>query len=890
MTHDVRLSVKPQTSHFFSSVTTVTPVLGEIFFSLIGLIAGVMLQLQQASLSKAEIYAAGVALAAFLFLFLLLQQSPHTTPLRRALSLISTLALCMALSFSVTGLRSLFFLSSALDPALEGKNIVVIGRIEAMPASSEDALRFRFKPETATLAGLPVQLPPQIYLSWYRDFGFGLGAATTQTLGDGEKPRVLLASPSQPQDLRAGERWRMTVRLKAPHGASNPHGFDYELWLWEQSLQASGYVRAGPRDEPPQKISDSWAHPVERARQSVRDAIYAQVVDTQQAGMLVALVVGDQGAIGQQDWTVFRATGVAHLMSISGLHITMFAWLAARLLTWLWKRSALIGWRLCLWLAAPTAGALGGLGLSAMYALFSGWGVPAQRTIIMLSAVVLLRCSARQWPWPLVWLLAMALVVLFDPWALMQAGFWLSFVAVGVLFASDPDSGSVRLAHRNAQIDNTRISPFWARCWRRSFGLFYRLLMGLLSAAREQWVITLALTPLSLLLFNQVSILGLLANMLAIPWVTLLLTPLAMLGVIWPPLWDAAALAANVLALYLYWLASWSWASVSVASAPLWCAVAGVMGGLLLAMRLPWYWRILGLPLIVPVLLWQPLRPSVGHFDLLGADVGQGNALLVRTQNHSLIYDSGARFSRESDAGSRILVPLLRALGERVDLMVLSHRDSDHSGGAAAILAMQPQARLLSSIEDSHPLQTLRPTVRCQAGQHWRWDGVDFEILNPAATDYAADLKPNAMSCVLRITNGSHTALLTGDMEAAQERRLISDAQLSAKLKADFLLVPHHGSKTSSSADFLDAVGSPLALAQVGYRNRFNHPAASVIQRYDERGIFVLRSPTCGAAFWHSARPDVVLCQRQLEPRYWHHQLPFLGLPSDPFVPLKPPV
>ena len=252
---------------------------------------------------------------------------------------------------------------------------------------------------------------------------------------------------------------------------------------------------------------------------------------------------------------------------------------------------------------------------------------------------------------------------------------------------------------------------------------------------------------------------------------------------------------------------------------------------------------------------------------LLAADIGQGNAVLVRTASHTLLYDTGPRFSRESDAGNRVLVPLLRALGERLDMLLLSHRDIDHSGGAAAVLAMQPQASLLSSIEDSHALQALRKSSRCVAGQRWVWDAVTFEVLHPVAADYDAVNKSNAMSCVLRVSNGSQTALLVGDIESPQEMRL---ASLGA-LRADFLLVPHHGSKTSSSAVFLDAVQPQLALAQAGYRNRFGHPVASVVARYQERGIRLVRSAQCGAATWQSLQPGEIACQRQEGLRYWHH-------------------
>jgi competence protein ComEC len=870
---------------------------------LAGFVVGVALQLQQATLWAP----AGLDAAAFNAICLVLAVAGLVLSLlfasrQPAVMLLAGL-MALAVGFSLTAFRAANFQQTALAAGLEGKDIVVTGQVRAMPQFGEDGLRFRFALESARLKepadtpdatqGQAVTLPPQIYLGWYAGFGARLAASPARLpviapieADATELPEFLSELQRQPQLLRAGERWRMTVRLKAPHGNSNPHGYDYELWLWEQGLQATGYVRAGARDAAPVRLTDSrWAHPVERARQAVREAIFARVENRQLAGIIAALVTGDQNAIERADWDVFRATGVAHLMSISGLHITMFAWLASRLLGWLWRRSAFLSPALCLAWPSGSVGALGGLLLAALYALFSGWGVPAQRTIWMLAAVVLLRQSGRQWPWPLVWLLAMFVVVLVDPWALMQAGFWLSFVAVGVLFATDSGASKDHPTKTTGIFDAKKavLTLIWPR------QVLVPLLMamrGLLSLAREQWVVTLALTPMSLLLFNQVSLVGLLANALAIPWVTLVVTPLAMLGVLWSPLWDGAAWAVALLAGFLQWLASWGLASISVAAAPWWFALAGVLGGVVFALRLPWAWRLLALPLMLPVLLWQSVRPAQGQFEILGADIGQGNAVLVRTSGHTLLYDAGPKFSRESDAGNRVLVPLLRALGERIDVVMLSHRDIDHVGGAAAVLAMQPQARLISSIEDGHELQAIRSSSRCVAGQHWRWDGVDFELLHPDASAYAAPGKPNTMSCVLRISNGQQTALLAGDLEARQEARLAVDELLRPKLKADFLLVPHHGSKTSSSAVFLDAVQPAFALAQSGYRNRFGHPVESVMQRYRERGIAVLMSPLCGAATWRSDRPGDVLCQRQQGRRYWHHRAD--AAPALQSVPTRP--
>ncbi|MBZ4210043.1 MAG: DNA internalization-related competence protein ComEC/Rec2 [Rhodoferax sp.] len=803
-----------------------------IFPALLGWLLGSAVQLQQAALWARWIDLTLVLLA--LLVLVLAAVRSLALPVRLTLTLLAF----SVFAFAATGLRASAFSSETLDSSLEGRDITLTGMVAAMPHYNEAGMRFRLEVESAQLDGKPVHLPTQIYLGWYSGYYLAEGGAATA----GQLQR-------QPAAISAGERWQMTVRLKAPHGASNPHGFDYELWLWEQGLQATGYVRAGPRDTAPQRLARTSWHPVERWRQQVRDRIFERVGERSYAGLIAALVVGDQNAIERADWDVFRATGVAHLMSISGLHITMFAWLAALSLAWLWRRSA----TLCLWLPASSAALIGGVLLAFAYAFFSGWGVPSQRTVLMLFCVALLRLSGKRWPWPQVLLLACAVVVAADPWAMLQPGFWLSFVAVGVLFATDPGAGPPQ----------GETAP--------SGGSAARVAASVGAIFHEQWVITLALTPLTLLLFGQVSVVGLAANALAIPWVTLLVTPLAMLGVLVQPLWDLAALAISALSWYLQTLAALPFATLTVAQAPLWAGAVGVLGGLLLAMQLPWSLRLMGLPLMLPVLLWQVPAPQPGQFELLAADIGQGNAVLVRTASHALLYDAGPRFSRESDAGNRVLVPLLRSLQLRLDLLVLSHRDIDHTGGAPAVLKMQPQAELLSSIEDDHELQALRQTRRCSAGQRWQWDGVDFEVLSPLAQDYELDLKSNAMSCVLRISNGLQTALLAGDIEQAQEQRLVEGAQ---QIRANLLLVPHHGSRFSSSAAFLDAVQPKFALVQAGYRNRFGHPAQSVLVHYEERGIRVIDSPHCGAASWKSVQAQSINCQRSQAPRYWQHRVP----------------
>ena len=804
---------------------------------LLGVLLGSALQLQQPELWSAAVYALCAACAAVLLCLAWVVRNALRN--NRAWVVLITLAVAVAV-FCLVGLRASHYASTALSPELEGKNIEVTGVVANLPQPVEQGTRFVLQVASAQIDGQTVALPPLIDLGWYPG---GWGAAPSEVDRAGAP--------------RAGERWRMTVRLKAPHGARNPYGFDYELRQWEQGVQAGGYVRLSHNDPAPLRLDTALRHPVLQLREHVRGAILstlavnAGTADTsaaRAAGVVAALVTGDQRAIDRSDWNVFRATGVAHLVSISGLHITLFAWLAAQLVGLLWRRVP----RWCLVVPAPTAALVGGLCLAAMYSVFSGWGVPAQRTVLMLAVMVLLRLTGRRWPWPLVWLLACAVVVLVDPWALLQPGFWLSFVAVGVLFAIFPIAGGAGETSARAR-----------------FG----------SLLRQQAVVTVALAPLTLLLFGQVSVVGFVANLVAIPWVTLLATPLAFAGLLWAPLWHLAAWAVQALGWWLALLAAFPWAQFDVASAPLWAGLAAALGGVMLVMRAPWALRLIGLPLCVPVLLWQAPRPPIGTFELLAADIGQGNAVLVRTASHALLYDTGPRFSASADAGERVLVPLLRALGERVDVVMISHRDNDHSGGAAAVLAQQPQARLTGSIAGEAALLAMRAWTPCVAGQRWVWDGVQLEVLHPAvaaSAQLAPSERPNMQSCVLRIRAVDGTAaLLVGDIERAQERALTARAAESGDaLQAAFLLVPHHGSKTSSSDAFLAAVQPRVALVQAAYRSRFGHPAPEVVERYHSHGVQVIDTARCGAARWQSSQPDAVQCERERHPHYWQHRVP----------------
>ena len=859
-------------------------------------VAGVALQLQQPALWASAAYP--LIAAAALVALLLARRCRRRAPARLGMGL----ALA-ALGFAWAGWRADVRLADALAPAWEGCDVEVVGVIDEMPQVAEDGLHFAFVVESARAAGMTgreLKRVQSLDKAAGRPLDEGVAQAETaaararaapEAAGDDDDTepagtatpppgagapvvpsRVWLAwsrnqrddraVAASPAPLRAGQRWRLPVRLRRPHGAMNPDGFDAELWLFDQGLRATGTVRGNG-----QLLDTHWA-PVETVRQWVRDRLLLSGRDDAgktgneaATGALAALAVGDQAAIAGPGWEVFRNTGVAHLMSISGLHITMLAWLGGAAVGAAWRRSE----RAALWLPAPVAARWGGVGVAWLYALLAGWGVPAQRTVMMLAATALLRGAGLNWPAALVALAAMVPVTVLDPWALLQPGFWLSFAAVGLLMVSEP---ARRVADDGAA---TRPRADGAR------GLATRLVTAWRGGVRAQLVASIGLAPLTLVAFQQLSLVGLVSNLVAEPWVTLVVTPLTLLGVALPPLWRLAALALQPLLGFLAWLARWPLASVHVATAPGWALAAGLAGGALLMLPLPWRARLAGVALLLPLLWPFVARPPAGRFELVAADVGQGTAVLVRTREHLLLFDTGPRFGDDNDAGRRLLLPLMQARGEpRVDVLMLSHADADHVGGAQSIIDRMPVAALRSSLAPGNPLRANPlPHTACTAGQGWRWDGVRFEILHPFASDYRSGAKTNALSCVLRVVGADGVgALLTGDVEAPGEARLVARARAAppdpaATLRSDILVVPHHGSHTSSTDAFLDAVRPRVAVIQVGYRSRYGHPAPEVVARYRAHGIPVVRTDHCGAWLWAAGQAR---CTRTLRRRYWQWQ------------------
>jgi competence protein ComEC len=706
-------------------------------------------------------------------------------------------------------------LAISLPYEWQGRDIEVIGVVAELPRNHERGLRFSFDVEETLTPQASV--PRHIYLSTYFD------------------------SQAIPLAPHAGERWQLTLRLKQPHGSSNPYGFDFEAWALENNVRAVGYVHNKGNNIRLGTLADGFHYRIESWREAVRDKFDATLGNAPYSGVLSALAIGDQSGIPAAQWQVFTRTGINHLISISGLHITMLSGMGFALAYWLWRRST----RLTLWLPARKAAALVALLVALGYALLSGFAVPAQRTVYMVGAVAAALWLNRNFSPGQILSIALLGVLIPDPWAVLSAGFWLSFGAVAIILYVT----AYRLGKSH---------------WLNEY-------------ATVQWAMSIGLIPMLLGLFQQASLVSPIANAFAIPLVSLIVVPLALLGAALPldvPLW-LAHIAMEWTMVPLEWLNALPQAVWIQHAPPAWSVVTGMLGVLWILLPRGFPARWLGVLLLLPMFLNTPEAPAQGTLKLVIFDVGQGLSVAAQTQHHALLYDSGPDFSGDADSGNRILVPALRALGiAELDGLILTHNDLDHTGGAASVMQAMPIGWLSSSLPDDQPLLKLaRQTQRCMDGQQWNWDGINFEMLHPDAASYADDkIHNNNRGCVLRISAGNQHILLAADIEKNSEARLLKEHM--DKLPTTLLVVPHHGSKTSSTIEFVAATLPDYAVFTVGYRNRFGHPREDVLQRYADSGAELLRSDEDGAILVEmNAKGLRVERYRKTHRRYWTHQM-----------------
>ncbi len=733
-----------------------------------------------------------------LFLPLVLYLSYRSSRLR--------LAAIIPLGFLWALLHAHLLLNHGIATELEGKNLYLEGVVSSIPDQTSERTRFEFQVETLYLNAMEYPSPGRVRLGWYRNA----------------------------QEIRAGERWGLVVRLKRPHGFMNPGGLDYEGWLFQRGIRATGYVRASVRNHVLGQAGGLMN--IQRWRQHIRDRINAVMSQPAGAALLNALVIGDRAGIKRQHWQLFTNTGTNHLIAISGLHIGIVAGLVFFLMCRLWACSETLTLRL----PVPHAAAISALIAAAIYAAMAGFAIPTQRALIML-LVFSLGFLLRRPPRPeRVLAMALLLVVIWDPLVVLSAGFWLSFIAVAAILYG--------YVGRIGRIG-------WIKQW-----------------GRVQWLIALALAPVLLALSLQISLLAPLVNLIAVPLFSFLVVPLALLSVLL--LYLSEPLAVPVLE-FVGWLlvtgmrglgyiseipfSTWSGSEL-----PLWVWPPAFMGVLLLLSppAIPARW--LGVVLLAPLFYLRPDIPVHGAAQITVLDVGQGLAVVVRTRHHTLVYDLGPRFSAGFNAGSAVVLPFLQQAGvDQVDLLVLSNGDMDHRGGLPGVLGQVD----ISSVLSGEPQRIEVDAGLCRAGHSWSWDGVDFRMLHPKQHKRWSG---NNSSCVLQIEAAGRRVLIPGDIHAEVEQHLV--AVSGDLLRSDLVVIPHHGSKSSSSPGFTRAVSPSYAVVSAGYRNRYGFPNQDVIVSWHATGAKVVNTAELGAIEVNFGADGVIsapVYHRQQRRRYW---------------------
>lgn len=738
--------------------------------------------------------------------------------------------LCVGIAFCWANLLAHAYLAGALEPELEGKDVLVTGIIASLPEKQARRSRFEFVPQSLQRQGVAWPVAGKLLLNWY--------AETPQ--------------------LEVGARWQLQVRLKQPHGFMNPGGFDYEAWLLRQGIRATGYVRGGVANPLNRQLAAPGSeYVVDRLRQKLRHRLNRALEGEGMRGIILALAMGDRQQITDVQWEVFTRTGTNHLVAISGLHVGLVAAFAFFAVRRLWRCLP----RVALYWPAAKAGAVSALVAASTYALMAGFSVPTQRAMLMISLVMLGIILQRRTRPGYLLAPALILVLIMDPFAVLASGFWLSFAAVAMILFG---------MQRRLGPETNRWQWGWWR-W-----------------GRVQWLVALGLFPLLLLLFQKASLVSPLANFIAVPWVSMITVPLTLLGTLgvwlWPVMGEfVLGLSASSLE-GLWWILSalshWSLAQWQQGVVPLWAVACAFLGfsWLILPRGVPARW--VGGIWILPLVLAGPAEIPEGeaHFALL--DVGQGLAAVVQTRRHTLVFDTGPRFPSGFNTGDTVVAAYLKSRGlGRIDVLMLSHGDIDHIGGVSGLRKQIPLVRVLTSVPEKMLKAGVAGAEVCRAGEQWQWDEVEFEILSPGRHQAGARNSGNNRSCVLRVQARGSSVLLSGDIEAETERELVQT--MAKKLAADVLVVPHHGSATSSSEAFLDAVSPQIALFPLGYRNRFGFPKPQVVTRYRERGVRMFDTAHHGAIEIHLGRAhglNNISSWRQADARYWRHQF----LPVEP--------
>lgn len=672
-------------------------------------------------------------------------------------------------------------------------------------------------------------------------------------------------------EIKPGEIWELSVLLRRPYGAFNPGQGNILSYRFASNHRAVATVKGSPK-RIAEKGEWRWSIQIARLRHHIRAKLSHYVEDKRYGAVIIALVMGDQAGISQEDWVLFNRSGLTHLVSISGSHITMLSSLASLLCFVLWRRFNFAHKSLSERIAAQRLAALVGILVAWLYCSIAGWGVPAQRSFLMLLIFFVNYAFALQWSIHMVLAVAAVVVLLIDPWAVLSIGFWLSFGAMLAL---------ILVLKSVLKAEGFKQKLFYAiRAW-----------------AKMQLAVFLCLAPLLALLFNQISLISPIANAYAIFLIGTIITPASLLLAITSQ-FEILNLVSEYLATLTHWLlflsleltdklAAWPYALLDVASLSLGTVVLALFAIFTLFIARFSCWTSLSLLWLLPIFMGvsskQPM--SAGEWQAYALDIGQGSAILIKTREHHVLFDVGPRTSYDYEASNKIIIPVLRGLGiKHLDHVVVSHSDLDHVGGFSELISQVSVGHVYASFKldqwlameesifakDYSPKNAELRAEACLAGQDFELDGVTFSFIWPREHEILPlDLKSsNAQSCVLLVQGRHHNLLLTGDIDRSVEKKLIQSGAVST---IDAVVVPHHGSKTSSSVDFVKHIKAQVAIAQAGHYNRYRHPDPVVSKRWMTMSSGFYSTVNDGAVMLRSTALGLeTQTERAKKKRYWH--------------------
>jgi len=712
---------------------------------------------------------------------------------------ISFIFIGMLLGFSY-GITQAHFAKTKQLKSIPTNSLEITGTITSLPVITEmgnrgNRTKFALTIDPEIALEIPVN---KLLVSWYNS----------------EKP------------IEIGQKWAFNLKMKPIHGYKNPGSFDYSKWLFRQGFDATATVKSSRLINNNESFNIKYW--INQQRAEISFLIDKKFNSQRVKGLIQALSIGDKSKITYEDSQLFQETGTSHLIAISGLHIGLIAFIGilfGRLLFFISANEKINRFKY---------EAVFAISFALFYAMLAGLSIPTLRALVMVVVFSLAYASKNNVSRWTAWAFAMLVVLIYDPFSVLDVGFWFSFSAVAVLMFT--------FAGRNNK--DCKLCVF----------------------IKAQIVILIGLMPLMAIIFQKINLLTPVANLLVLPLASFFLIPLMFASFIINLfsekmsnfLFNIVEMIANTLFKILDYLQNFNFLTFPIQKINFSILLALFLLMIILLLPKLFRWKVVALFLLLPLFLDHKNNINNTEFKVNVLDVGQGLSVIIQTKSHVLVYDTGAKYESGFSFATSVVMPYLQNQGiKHIDTLIISHDDNDHAGGANELKAFYRNMEIID-VKGHYS--------NCQMPKTWHWDEVTFTVLSPFEVD---PYLGNNSSCVIKVSSSNGSILLTGDIEEPVEYRLIKN--LAEEIVSDLMIVPHHGSKTSSSMGFIDRVNPKIVLNSSGYANQFNHPHPTIKQRYLDKNIEFLDTQNKGMieAFFSDQKFDIIQYQDD-SPHFWH--------------------